>query len=82
MLLKLHQNSEISNLVTETLTEICQKFPDAGLLHLTLAELSQKDGQPEQMAASMLAAAKVDRSLLPQVTNRLNELLKEESNCQ
>ncbi|MDI6738749.1 MAG: tetratricopeptide repeat protein [Candidatus Edwardsbacteria bacterium] len=73
---KLHKDPEISRLARETLLAYAQQFPEAGTIHLTVADMAQQDNDPAQMATSLLAAAKADQSLLPQVSNKLQDLLK------
>ncbi|HTY08490.1 MAG TPA: tetratricopeptide repeat protein [Candidatus Edwardsbacteria bacterium] len=76
LFLKLHQDPAVAALARDTLLQYSQRIPDAGIIHLTVAEMAQRDNQPAQMATSLLAAAKVDQSLLPQVSNKLQDLLK------
>jgi tetratricopeptide (TPR) repeat protein len=78
LFLKLHQQPELSRLAKDSLMELTGEFPQSGLLQLTLAELHQRDGQPGPMAASLLAAASSDKALLPQVSLKLQELLRQQ----
>ncbi len=57
------------------LEELSEKYPQAGPLHLAMAEICQRRGEMVKMAASFLAASKVDRTLIPKVSASLQELL-------
>ncbi len=75
-LLRLHGDPQAAALARGTLLEYSRQLPDAGIIHLTLADIAQQDNDPSQMASSLLAAARADQSLLPQVSAKLQELLK------
>ncbi|MBI4726489.1 tetratricopeptide repeat protein [candidate division TA06 bacterium] len=78
LFLQLHQQPELSRLAKDSLMELAREFPQSGQLQLTLAELHQRDAEPAPMAAALLAAAASDKSLLPQVSLKLQELLRQQ----
>lgn len=76
LFLRLHQDPATAALARETLAKIAAAQPGSGIIQMAVAEMAQRDNQPALMASSLLAAAKADQSLLPQVSNKLQELLK------
>ena len=78
LLLELHQQPEISRLAKSSLMELAREFPQAGRLQLSLAELHQRDAEPVPMAAALLAASSSDKTLLPQVSAKLQDLLRQQ----
>ena len=78
LFLKLHLQPGFSAPAKDYLMELVREFPQSGQLQLTLAELHQRDSEPGPMAAALLAAASSDKTLLPQISLKLQELLKQQ----
>jgi len=78
LFLQLHLQPDLSRPAKQSLLELTREFPQSGPLQLALAEMHQRDKEPVPMAAALLAAASIDRSLLPQVSLKLQELLRQQ----
>lgn len=78
LFLRLHRQPELSRPAKDSLMELAHEFPQSGQLQLALAEMHQRDEEPVPMAAALLAAASSDKSLLPQVSLKLQELLRQQ----
>lgn len=76
ILIKLSREEKASAKAVAILEELSDSHPQAGPLHLALAEIYQHRGETVKMAAKFLAASKVDRSLIPKVSASLQELLE------
>lgn len=76
LLLKLARDEGASQPAKKALEEISRKYPRAAHLQLALAESYQDDGKMEAMAAALLAAIKYDKTMVPKVTDKLNQLLE------
>lgn len=75
LFLKLSADESAGPAAVTLLEELTEKNPQAGPLHLAMADIFQRRGEMVKMAASFLAASKVDKSLIPKVSASLQELL-------
>ncbi len=73
--LRLCAEEAVAELAIPLVEELTKHYPQAGPLHLALAEIYQRRGDTIKMAAAYLAASKVDRALIPKVSASLQELL-------
>ncbi len=76
LMLRLTRDQGTSALARESLEEVSRKYPQAAHLQLALAESYQDQGKLEAMASALLAAIKHDKTMVPKVTDKLNQLLE------